>query len=72
MLLSDKVDEHFNFSLNPKRYLNVCLNLGKSDNVVFYHYLGYLLLTKSTPLELFTHLILTFTFCLWINTIWVT
>ena len=35
-----------------------------TDNVDFYHYLGYLLLTKSTPLELLTHLILTFTLLL--------
>jgi len=39
------------------------------DNVDFYHYLGYLLLTKSTPIELFTHLIITFILFLWINTI---
>jgi len=42
------------------------------DNLDFYHYLGYLLLTKSTPLELLTHLILIFTLFLWINTKWVT
>ena len=37
---------------------------GGVDNVDFYHYLGYLLLTKSNPLELLTHLILTFTLLL--------
>jgi len=41
----------------------------EGDNVDFYHYLGYLLLKKSTPPELLTHLILTFTLFLWINTI---
>jgi len=34
------------------------------DNVDFYHYLGYLLLTESTPIELLTHLILAFTLLL--------
>jgi len=55
-----------------KRGVDILKSFSTSDNVDFYHYLSYILLTKSISLELLTHLILTFTLLLWINTIWVT
>jgi len=56
------LDKH---NQNPMLALSPSLGITNiTDNVNFYQYLGYLLLKKSTPLELLTQLILTFTLIL--------